>query len=267
MKIIIWENILEWDKSKKGKFMLALLDLLKKNHDVKNINKKGYDKTCFESADMIVMWGSANQYSQKIQKDYTAAGIPILVLENAYSVIKNGYKRDDMVSIGWNKHCWIPEKTPRSEKYKVDFKTRTKNKGKKIILADRGHLSKWFENILPRLPKNKEIIFRPHPIRPYENLKNVKKDMSEIDWEEVFCLITDWSAIGNEAISNGVPVFCTTEASYAGISNIIDDKTDFSKPKRPTKKKVENYFKKLSSTVWKIDELEEMLDFMLKRRP
>jgi len=266
MKIIIWENILEWDKSKKGKFMLALLDLLKKNHDVKNINKKGYDKTCFESADMIVMWGTANQYSQKIQKDYTAAGIPILVLENAYSVIKNGYKRDDMVSIGWNKHCWLPENTPSKAKYKVDFKTRTKNRGKKIILADRGHLTNWFETILEKLPEDKEIIYRPHPLRINHNLTGVKKETGDINWNEVFALITDWSAIGNEAIVNGVPVYCTKQASYAEISNIIDENTDFSNPKRPTKKKVENYFKKLTNTVWKIDELEEMLEFMLKRR-
>ncbi len=84
MKIIIWENLLKWDKSKKGRFMNALFAYLKKSkHSVKNINKKGYNtKDCFEKCDLIVMWGSSNKNSIKIKKDYEKRNIPILVMEN-----------------------------------------------------------------------------------------------------------------------------------------------------------------------------------------
>ena len=260
MKIIIWENLHIWDNSKKGKFMLALLNYLKNaGHQVKNLNKRYYKPDCFEKCDMIVMWGSGSSVFHEIYKNYNEAGIPILIIEN-------GYFNDEYCSFGWGHHYYLPKAfdKKRIELFDIEIKSKKTNKGKKIILADRGHLKTWFEKLLKKLPENKEIVFRPHPLRPQESMEAVKRETGNVNWNEIHSVITDCSAFGNKALLNGVPVFCRNTASYACVGNIINKDTDFNKPKMPKKEDIEKYFIKLANSQYNINEMDLMFKNYMK---
>lgn len=254
-KVIIYAKL-----SDKGGIFTALSEILKEkyNCDVKFLNSNFYKSDEFVKCDLAFVWSFARE-KKVIIDDHIKNNIPIIVIEN-------GYFNREYFSFGINKHYYLPKKEVSDERFKEIFtdeiKPRKLNKGNKILLADRGCLKNWFSKLIKRLPKNKEIIFRPHPLRQNEFLKGVKKESGKVKWDEVFAVITDCSAFGNEALINGVPVFCQAKASYSCLGNIINNDIDFSKPKKPNKKDIENYFRRLCLTQYKRNELDKMINFI-----
>jgi len=258
MKIILWYNIRKDDDTKEGRVFSALLSHLKKNHNVKHLNGHGYKSEYFEPCDLAFVWSFANS-ALKIIQDCKARNTPVIVIEN-------GYFNKDYLSFGINKHYYMP-KTYDGSRFKLfnkEIKARKLNKGNKILLADRGHLVPFFKRIVNRLPKNKEVIYRPHPLKPNFFIEGIKKETGDVNWNEIFAVITDCSAFGNEALLNGVPVFCKETASYSVLGNVINKDTDFSKPKKPNKKEIEYYFNRLCFTQWKLKEVNKMLELYFK---
>lgn len=258
MKIVLWYNVLNNDMSKQGRVFSALVSYLKQNKDYEfKICNGNYftEKDDVIPCDLAFVWSFGR--NKDIFEAHKKAGIPIIVIEN-------GYFDKEHYTFGINKHYYLPEisKIDKTDILPQSIKARTRNTGNKIILADRGHLSKWFERLIEKYKINKEIVYRPHPSRTGNSVKNIKTEMGQVDWSEIFAVITDCSAFGNIALLNGVPVFCTKESSYKVLGNVIENDTDFNNPVKPKKADLENYFKRLCYTQYKIGEISGIFEYI-----
>lgn len=258
MNIIIWYNITANDNSKQGRIFSALSALLlSKKHKVKNLNPSLYnERDGIEKCDLAFVWSFAFERGQLV-RDYKKAGIPIIVVEN-------GYFDKEHFSFGINKHYYIPKYYEKNTKFNIEIKSRRQNTGDTILFVDRGHLASWFEKIKSRMPENKKLMYRPHPSQQSRYMNNAEIQRGDVEWSKIFAAVTDMSAFGNEAIKNGVPVFCTANASYSILGNVINKDTDFSAPVKPNKKDIEEYFDKIAYTQYSIQELDDMFKYVLK---
>ncbi len=128
-------------------------------------------------------------------------------------------------------------------------------------MIDRGTPG-YFKKIIPHLPKGKDIVFRPHPLKRNNFIKGIKTEFKQkINWDNIYAAITDMSAFGNEVIKNRRPLYCEKKASYAKISNLINEDKKLKKRYIPNKNEIENYFKRLARTQFKIDEMDKMWEY------
>lgn len=258
MNIVIWYNITANDNSKQGRIFSALSALLlSKKHKVKNLNPSLYnERDGIQRCDIAFVWSFAYERGELV-RDYIKAGIPIIVVEN-------GYFDKEHFSFGINKHYYIPKYYEKNTRFEIEINSKGQNSGDTILFVDRGASSAWFEELVKKMPADKKLLYRPHPHHPQRYMKNIKIQKGEVDWNEIFAVVTDMSAFGNEAIKNRVPVFCKSTASYAILGNVIDENTDFSNPVRAKKKDIEDYFDRIAYTQYSIDELDDMLKYIAK---
>lgn len=207
-----------------------------------------------------------------ILEDYTAKGIPVMVMDYGYLKRTSGMATwaTGHWQLGLNQLNGLPGfpcPPDRFESLGIPLKPR--QTGDTILVCgqhagdpshglDQAGVRDWAIDTIKALSErtDRAVVWRPHPDSPIE-LPGVATDTGALDFTNVHAVVTISSNAGLEAIIHGVPVFCDAIAPYARLANVGLDAID--NPHFPTDVERLSYLYRLAYAQWTWDELREGL--------
>ncbi|HNR12416.1 MAG TPA: hypothetical protein PKM59_03775 [Thermodesulfobacteriota bacterium] len=215
------------------------------------------------------------QVNSSLLASCKAVGVPVLVVEWGHLLRSKGYHQ-----VNINQLCWLPPVECPPDRFDALGLQRAKkmkrNRGEYVLVCgqtpgDAQHgmgwneMIRWQQSTILTIKSHtkRPVVFRPHPnifnslvsggyVNPPEadRISNPNETPLIDDIRGAFAMVTLNSTSGQEALLEGVPVFCDPMAIYSGAAN-----TDLADIEHPKWRDTEDYFNRLAYTQWTFEEL------------
>jgi hypothetical protein len=219
-----------------------------------------YRQGQLENFDAVAVAGCRGN-NRDVLRDYTAAGIPALVIEWGY-LKRAGLNRDGYWQLGLGDLGWLPPMACKPDRWRaLGLKLGKPHDGVIIIagqmvgdaahpFADAASMEAWALQMASGC--RTAHLFRPHPRSPDVAPKGLEIDRLPLreSLARAHLVVAYSSNIGNDALMAGCQVFASGPAIWAGV----------------TPETRRNYFHRLAYAQWTLAEIAtgEPIDFVLR---
>lgn len=189
--------------------------------------------------DAVVISGTRSR-GAAVVADYSARGVPVLVLD--YGYLRRVHGVNDWPTGHWQFGLgglnWIPwVDLPDDRLRALELPLSPRRQGARILVCaqhvgdpshglEAGGISEWGRRTISELRQLTErpIFWRPHPSSPNVHVDGADgvstEPFEEALRSDTHAVVTISSNSGHEALMAGVPVFCDAGAMYAALANV-----------------------------------------------
>jgi hypothetical protein len=224
----------------------------------------GFTESDFDSAADVVVTFGQRLWSGEIARIYREAEVPVLTVDLP------AIRRKNYRALWLNHVNWLPVgPLPPHRLYELGIELSVRDPGSGILVCgqkggdaahdmSRAEMIAWAETSCAAALEVDHVTWRPHPQEQFKvsGCRYSDPEATTIDdalahnWRAV---VTFNSTCGVEALIRGVPVVCSSKASYADLCSTSLDELE--SPYRPAPRERAAFLARLSFTQWTFIEL------------